>query len=135
MNTRTATKLLILDESPCAIPRFQLPSIRSVISGYYYEKEEYLKNNAMGRVYFNDLKSTVIAKIIEIWTRASLENALIAPKRLESNLKKLLGSYEDAKKREDGTKWNAFKQKLDTLFDICSCKCPTDNATFRYNVF
>ena len=65
-----------------------------MISGYYYEKEEYLKNNATGRVYFNDLKSTVIAQIIEIWTRASLENALIA-NFLSS--KYLLTSYTDAK--------------------------------------
>ena len=99
------------------MPETQLPTIRDVIRDFYYQKGDTKSNKT-----FNELKDETIQRIVELYLM--VPQATINVIAIETKLKKLLDDFSKAKKfTKKSQKVSSFVSKLDTLFDISSCKC------------
>jgi hypothetical protein len=116
--TRSVTEHSILGQ-PATFRRNQLPTSADVFRAYDY----YVKTGTANTVHE---RATLVAhEVKEMYDLASIgtievSSVVIRIKRLVSKVQDL-GKYSDAKK--SSSKYQENLHSLETLFDICACKC------------
>ena len=107
-----------------------LPLNVDAVSHYYYLRKLYreTRDEFLYKLpSFSDLRNEVVKDVMQIWQVASLPT--VGFKRIQTKLKELIAKFEGAKKRAtSGGKSGASEDRLDKLFDICSCKCEIDSV-------
>ena len=68
--------------------------------------------------------------VIHIWRAASLPS--ISCNRTQTTLKSLVAKFEETKSSKEGVK-GVSEDWLDTIFDICKCKCEIPEIAKVFN--
>ena len=118
VKTKSKDKLSLLDDFPLPMSISQLPTCKDVLCDYYFQKQELSENTP-----FNELKNLTIDKVIDLYKK--VPQVTVTKERANNKLKGFLNDYSNAKKYDKKSpKVKSFLGKLQTLFDISSCKCP-----------
>ena len=97
------------------LPNFCLPMHKQVGKAYFYKKSH-------GTEPLQSVCKRLAEKLLQVWIKASIPT--ITLRGIELQLKKYIGDVQKVTRSKSATrKQEELERNLDTLFDICSCKC------------
>ena len=106
--------------SSAPLPQNVLPTKGDVLKRLHLSRQTLTLQRGNVKIPVPDIVSPVLDELLHLWERASIPT--ISIKGIEKALIKLWGNIRSASKNEClKAKW---EEEKDSLFDICSCKCP-----------
>ena len=125
-----ATKEYLLLGFSSPLSKNYLPTYKDILRYSYYLREEEATTGKPQLKKYTDILSKLQEDLEDVWKKASIPE-ILDKYVIRNKLKILQNEYEKIKQciqsKRSPEAVNKFEVKLKQLFDICSCKCPTDD--------
>jgi len=108
--------------TPCALSKVSIPTNRDVIRAYYHAR------NSSPTATLNEIVHELSVDLQAIWLSVNSNLPLLCPTRIFTKLKDLLVKVKSINwNNTTNKKQTALREKLDFVFNICTCDCELPN--------